>query len=148
MGTRILPTGVFVSVLLLGLTSLGFGVVELGGTIAFLARAERTDARFSGAVARSGGNHGGTFLYPTFQFVTADGRSVTFTSSSGATGQPYSDGERVRIAYDPHRPEDARELSFLSLWIAPVLLCGAGLLVAGGPIIVRSALARQHRRRA
>lgn len=144
---RKLSIVLFVSVVLVGLVLLGLGLVELGGTVAFLARAEQTDARFAGAVARSGGNHGGTFLYPTFQFVTGDGRSMTFTSSSGSTAQPYSDGERIRIAYDPRRPEDARLLSFLTLWIAPVLLCGAGLLLAGGAVILRAGLARQRRGR-
>ncbi|WP_271582568.1 DUF3592 domain-containing protein [Bradyrhizobium sp. CCBAU 45389] len=142
------PIVLFVSVVLIGLVLLGLGLVELGGTIAFLARAEQTDARFAGAVARSGGNHGGTFLYPTFRFTTREGRVVTFTSSSGSTGQPYAEGERVRIAYDPGRPKDARLLSFLTLWIVPSLLCGAGLLLVGGAVLVRAALARQRRGRA
>ncbi|OAF11963.1 DUF3592 domain-containing protein [Bradyrhizobium neotropicale] len=127
----------FASVLLVGLVSLGLGLFEFGSTFAFLARAEHTEARFAGAVARSGGNHGGTFLYPTFRFVTADGRSMTFTSASGSTDQPYSEGERVKIVYDPRRPEDARLVSFLTLWISPVLLCGAGLLLAGGAVLLR-----------
>ncbi|MBR0779976.1 DUF3592 domain-containing protein [Bradyrhizobium iriomotense] len=135
---------IFASVLLVGLLLLALGLFDVGGTVAFLARAEQTEARFAGAVVRSGGNHGGTFLYPTFQFQTANGRSITFTSSSGSTSQPYADGERVRIAYDPGRPEDARLLSFLTLWMVPVLLCGAGLLLAGGAILVRAALARQR----
>ncbi|MGY8631814.1 DUF3592 domain-containing protein [Bradyrhizobium sp. 14AA] len=138
----------FASVVLVGLVSLGLGLFEFGSTIAFLARSERTEARFAGAGARSGGNHGGTFLYPTFEFVTQDGRAMTFASSSGSTGQPYADGERVGIAYDPRRPEDARLLSFLTLWIVPSLLCGAGLLLTGGAVLVRAGLTRQRRRRA
>ena len=136
----------FLSVLLVGLILLGLGLFDLGGTVAFLTRAERTEARFAGAVARSGGNHGGTFLYPTFQFTTRDGRVMTFTSSVGSIAQPYADGERVRIAYDLHHPDDARLLSFLTLWIAPALLCAAGLLLSGGAVLVRAALTRQRRR--
>ena len=136
----------FLSALLVGLILLGLGLFDLGGTVAFLTRAERTEARFAGAVARSGGNHGGTFLYPTFQFTTRDGRVMTFTSSAGSTAQPYADGERVRIAYDPHNPDDARLLSFLTLWIAPALLCAAGLLLSGGAVLMRAALTRQRRR--
>ncbi|MBR0725359.1 DUF3592 domain-containing protein [Bradyrhizobium manausense] len=136
----------YLSVLLVGLVLLGLGLFDLGRTIAFLARAEQTEARFAGAIARSGGNHGGTFLYPTFQFVTRDGRAMTVTSPSGSTAQPYADGERVGIAYDPQRPEDARLLSFLTLWIAPTLLCAAGLLLLAGAVLVRLALARQRRR--
>ena len=143
---RKLSIVLFLSVLLVGLTVLGLGLVDLGSTVAFLARAEQTEARFSGAIARSGGNHGGTFLYPTFQFTTSGGRVITFTSSSGSTAQPYADGEQVRIAYDPQRPEDARLLSFLTLWIAPTLLCAAGLLLAAGAVLVRAALTRQRRR--
>ena len=145
MEIRKLPIALFVSVFLVGLISLGFGLLDLGGTIAFLARAEQTEARFAGATARSGGNHGGTFLYPTFQFATRDGHVMTFTSSAGSTAQPYADGERVRIAYDPQHPEDARLLSFLTLWMAPTLLCAAGLLLSGGAVLVRTALARQRR---
>jgi len=141
-----LPIVLFVSVLLVGLILLGLGLLDLGSTVAFLARAEQTEARFSGAIARSGGNHGGTFLYPTFQFATHDGRVITFTSSAGSTAQPYADGEQVRIAYDPQQPEDARLLSFLTLWVAPTLLCAAGLLLAGGAALVRAALTRQRRR--
>ena len=143
---RSLPIVLFSSVLLVGLVLFGQGLFDLGRTIAFLARAERTEARFAGAVARSGGNHGGTFLYPSFQFVTGDGRVMTFTSSSGSTVQHYADGERVGIAYDPRRPEDARLLSFLMLWIAPALLCSFGLLLSAGAILVRAGLARQRRR--
>ncbi|MDA9439870.1 hypothetical protein XH98_12165 [Bradyrhizobium sp. CCBAU 51745] len=141
-----IPLVLFLLVLLVGLTLLGRGLFDLGDTIAFLARAEQTEARFVGAVARSGGNHGGTFLHPTFQFTTRDGRVMTFTSPSGSTAQPYADGEPVRIAYDPQRPGDARLLSFLTLWIAPTLLCAAGLLLSGGAVLVRAALARQRRR--
>ncbi|MGY3233339.1 MULTISPECIES: DUF3592 domain-containing protein [unclassified Bradyrhizobium] len=143
---RKLPVILVVSVLLVGLILLGLGLFDLGSTVAFLARAEQTEARFAGAIARSGGNHGGTFLYPTFQFVTRDGRAITITSSSGSTAQPYADGEQVRIAYDPQQPEGARLLSFLTLWIAPTLLCAAGLLLSGGAVLVRAALTRQRRR--
>jgi len=142
---RQLPIVLFVSVVLVGLILLGLGLFDLGSTIAFLARAEQTEARFAGAIARSGGNHGGTFLYPTFQFATLDGRVMTFKSSSGSTAQPYVDGERVRIAYDPQRPEDARLLSCLTLWIAPTLLCAAGLLLSAGALLLRGVLARQRR---
>ncbi|SFJ25964.1 DUF3592 domain-containing protein [Bradyrhizobium sp. Gha] len=143
---RKLPIVLFFSLFLAGLTLLGLGVLDLGRTIAFLAGAEQTEARFAGAIARGGGNHGGTFFYPTFQFATRDGRAMTFTSPSGSTAQPYVDGERIRIAYDPQRPEDARLLSFLTLWIAPTLLCAAGLLLSGGAVLVRAALTRQRRR--
>jgi uncharacterized protein DUF3592 len=142
---RKLSIVLFVSVLMAGLVLFGLGLLDLGSTIAFLARAEQTDARFAGAVARSGGNHGGTFLYPTFQFAARDGRVITLTSSAGSTAQPFAEGELVRIAYDPQRPEDARLLSFLTLWIAPTLLCAAGLLLSGGAVLVRAALTRQRR---
>lgn len=145
---RKLPIVLFVSVVVAGLLVLGLGLYELGSTAAFLTRAEQTDARFVGAAARRGGNHGGTFLYPRFEFRTADGRSITFTSSSGSTDQPYSDGERVKIIYDPRRPEDARLMSFLTLWITPTLLCAAGLVLSGGAVLVRAGLSRQRRRRA
>ena len=71
---------------------------------------------------------------------------MTLTSAAGSTAQPYADGEQVRIAYDPQHPENARLLSFLTLWIAPTLLCAAGILLSGGALLVRAALARQRRR--
>lgn len=97
--------------------------------IGFVLRAARTEGRFVGAVTRQGGNHGGTFYRPMFHYRTADGSIRTFTARGGSTSQPYADGDKAVILYDPANPSDARLNGFFALWIGPVVLGGCGLFL-------------------
>ena len=114
-------TGAFV---LATLTSLFLAVTVVVGVheAAFVVHASKAAATFDGAVAHSGGNHGGTFLYPQFKFVTSDGQSVEMTSRIGSTDQPYSDGQKEFVLYDPRRPSRAVLDHFWILWAPTVVL--------------------------
>jgi hypothetical protein len=131
--------------LILGLIGLPFlaGALFVGGRQAmFVFRAHRVTARFQGAVAHSGGNHGGTFLYPQFVFTTSAGRSVQFTSKDGSTAQPYEDGQAVPVLYDPDEPTHAVLDSFWSLWAATVVLGVFALGFLGLPYSIWRAMLR------
>jgi hypothetical protein len=132
---------------LLGLPVLALGLYQTAATAIFVVRAERAEARFAGAVSRVGGSHGGAFLHPTFAFTTRDGRSVRFTSSFGSTDQPYADGERVPVFYDPDHPEQARLSSFSTLWLIPAVLDAIGLFVTGLAVFLWFVLRRSPRSR-
>jgi hypothetical protein len=127
---------------LLGLPFLALGLYQTAGTAAFVLHAERAEARFAGAVSRVGGNHGGTFLYPAFEFITRSGQSVRFTSSSGSTDQPYADGERVSVLYDPDHPEHARLGSFSTVWLIPTVLDAIGIFLTSLAIFLWFVLRR------
>ncbi len=99
----------------------------------FVLHASRAMGTFVGSVAHSGGNHGGTFLYPRFQFTTQNGQTMTFTSRNGSTDQPYNDGQQVPILYDPGAPAHAVIDSFWSLWTGTLFLSGFVLGFLGLP---------------
>jgi hypothetical protein len=112
----------FVILALIGSIFLSAAVFIGGRQAIFVFRAHRATATFQGAVAHTGGSHGGTFLYPQFHFTTNNGQSITFTSKDGSTGQPYSDGQAVPVLYDPGAPTHATLDHFWSLWAATVIL--------------------------
>ena len=65
-----------------------------------------------------------SFTYaPVVEFQTADGRKITFTSSTSSNPPSYSRGETVDVLYKALSPEQAKIKSFFSLWI--------GVLIAG-----------------
>lgn len=99
--------------------------------VMFAGRAHRAEAVYLGSAARVGGLHAGTFLHPEFRFTAPDGAVVDFVTKSGSTDQPYTDGQKVRILYDPAHPEDARLDTFFELWAAPVFLAPFALLPLG-----------------
>ncbi len=113
-------------------------------TLAFVSSATSAEGVYRGSEARIGGLHGGTFLHPQVRFVTPDGRVVDVVAKSGSTDQPYSDGQRLRVLYDPAHPEHARLDSFFELWAGPVFLAPFALL----PLLISAGLYVAARRRA
>ncbi len=128
-----------------GLLFLSGAAVTFARTLNFVIGASRTEASFAGSVSKSGGNHGGRFLYPRFRFIAADGRTRTVTSRSGSTDQPYGDGDKITVLYDPRDPEHA-EIDSIWLWIAPLFLAPFGLFFSAIPAIVWLLLRRKWRR--
>ena len=100
-----------------------------GREAAFVFHASKAAAIFKGAVAHSGGNHGGTFLYPRFRFSTGDGQTVEFTSRFGSTDQPYRDGQTDFVLYDPREPNQAVLDHFWILWGGTVVLAMVTLIL-------------------
>jgi Protein of unknown function (DUF3592) len=124
-GRKIIPIAIPFAI---GLVFLAATAVVVVRTLIFVAGANRTEAIFVGSVAKSGGNHGGSFLHPRFSFTTEDGRTVTITSSSGSTDQPYEPGEKVRVFYDPRDPADAEIDSVGDLWLPTLVLAPFALM--------------------
>jgi hypothetical protein len=60
----------------------------------------------------------------------AEGRTHTFTSSNSSYPPAYEIGERVALLYDSADPSRARIDSWWELWLMPVMLGGAALIVA------------------
>lgn len=119
----------------IGLPFLAGAAITFVQAASFVWTATKTQGTYAGSVARSGGGHGGTFLYPQFRFSTRDGRVVTVTSTWGSTDQPYDAGGQVAVLYDPRHPERGKIDSF-QLWLAPLFLAPFGLLFAGIPMTI------------
>ena len=62
---------------------------------------------------------------PTFQFRTADEKTITKTDSVEGD---YQVNQQVPVAYDPSDPQGARISSFMLFWFLPTLLGGLGAL--------------------
>ncbi|HEX8353512.1 MAG TPA: DUF3592 domain-containing protein [Pyrinomonadaceae bacterium] len=58
------------------------------------------------------------------------GRAHTFTSNNSSNPPAYRVGERVAVLYDPGYPTRARIDNWWELWLMPVLLGGAAVIVA------------------
>ena len=127
------PKGRIGPYILGGISSLLLAVTVFVGCreTAFVFHASRATATFDGALAHSGGNHGGTFLYPQFKFLTSDGQNVEMTSRFGSTDQPYNNGQKETVLYDPLKPTQAVLDHFWILWAPTVVLGLITLLLAG-----------------
>lgn len=67
---------------------------------------------------------------PVVRFTTRSGRQVHYESIVSSYPPRYSEGQQVRILYDPARPEWARIDDFADLWLRPVFLAGVGSILA------------------
>lgn len=79
---------------------------------------------------------------PVVKFLTQDGSTIEFTSSSGSNPPSYSRGEIVEILYQETFPERAKVNGFFSLWGAPTILGGLGsvFFLVGFSIILLGSL--------
>jgi hypothetical protein len=117
----------------IGPTFLAATAVSFISTARFLAGTTTAQASFAGSKVRRGGV---TAARSTkFSFRTRDGQ-VAFVAGIGFTGQPYVDGQRVTIVYDPANPEHAELASFWSLWAVTLFLAPFALPFAGIPAAV------------
>lgn len=66
---------------------------------------------------------------PVIRFTTREGRQMQYESIVTSYPPRYSEGDRVRILYDPERPEWARIDDFTDLWLRPAFLAGAGSIL-------------------
>jgi hypothetical protein len=69
--------------------------------------------------------------YPTFQFITDDGKEVTSVGPVGSSRPRYRVGASVKVLYSPDNPEKAQLNSFTDLWLMPILLGFFGLAFGG-----------------
>ena len=71
----------------------------------------------------------GVTYYPVIRYEVG-GQTYTYTSSNSSDPPAYHVGERVWLRYDPADPHRARIDSWYELWLMPVMLGGAALIVA------------------
>ena len=64
------------------------------------------------------------------EYRAADAKPMRIETDGTAANASYKVGDRLRVFYDPARPENARLDLFLELWLGPVVL-GALLAIVG-----------------
>ncbi len=123
--------------LALVLTGLWFVIVNAD----FLRHADTAPGTVINIVEKRGVR--GTKLYhPIVRFRPRhDGTGITFEATPGFTWvSPFDVGDRVKVAYNEDDPEDAKIVSFWTLWFLPAVLVlfGAGCLFAGRQTLMKT----------
>jgi hypothetical protein len=80
------------------------------------------------ALKESADSDGVTYA-PIIKYVV-EGQTHTFESDNSSSPPAYEVGERVVLLYDSADPSQARIDSWWELWLMPVMLGGAGLILA------------------
>ena len=107
--------------LAIGVVVLIVGAVMFVLTVRFVAEAEHATGTVVDLSRRS--NSEGTVLfYPVVRFVTANGETIEFVSSSGSAPALESPGDRVEVLYDPDDPSHAKLSGLFHLWFGPAIL--------------------------
>ena len=79
--------------------------------------------------------------YPLVRYrPPPDGASITFKAKPGMWPSPFDVDDRVTVAYNEHDPEDAKIVSFWTLWFLPatLILFGAACLIGGRQTLAKS----------
>lgn len=73
---------------------------------------------------------------PIFEYVV-DGKTYQYTSQTYTNAkQPYQVGDHETLLYDSKNPQNAREDNFSRLWLTPLLMCPASLVITIGAIAI------------
>ncbi len=59
---------------------------------------------------------------PIVEYTTAEGQTLTFTTTSSSSPPSYDRGEKVKVLYSKITPERARIDSFMENWFGPLIV--------------------------
>jgi len=108
--------------LLLGAAAVGIGcliwsVISLFRISSFLRRCTETRGEVVRLERSSGSGRFADYdCAPVFRFLTAAGESVTVTSDIASSPPGFTEGQPVRVLYDPANPSEAKIHSFFQTW--------------------------------
>jgi hypothetical protein len=100
----------------IGLIILAVGALVEWNMLSFLPGTVSTTGTILSCDMASNPDNGGTDCFPTVQFQTQAGQSITFKSSAGSEG--YYVGAGVTVLYHPNHPQDARlDVGMVWIWV-------------------------------
>ena len=102
-------------------------------TLDFVRHAERASGTVTEVVGERGAR-GSKLCFPVVRYRPREqGSSVVFKARPGLWPSPFSVGDDVIVAYKKDDPNDAKIVSFWTLWFMPAVLTLFGLacLLAG-----------------
>jgi len=67
-------------------------------------------------------------VYPVVRFTTPQGQEVSFTDRTGSYPAEYKVGDRVKVLYNPDRPQEATIKNWMQVWFTPLLITALGFL--------------------
>ncbi len=108
-----------------------FSVVSVIRTRGFLLRSVEVNGEVVRLERSKDRDRYGYTYAPVFSFTAADGETHTVTSDVSSSPPGFSEGEPVRVRYDPANPEDARIHSFFQTWGTSVIFGAVGVGFVG-----------------
>lgn len=131
---------------------IGLGMVIAGGWFGWrsyssLQGKEQATATVINVQVIEGGPDSSEEYFPTVQFTTAEGNSITSTprearestafgglvtvnNSDDGYETEYEVGDEVTVYYNPANPQEVVLDDFNMLWVAPIVVGGLGLIFA------------------
>lgn len=115
--------------------------------IAFRRIAVETDGRvvemIRGSGSRNSDGRTSATYRPAFVFALPNGKEVRAEGSVASNPPCCRVGDRVRVRYDPARPENAALTGFMQSWLVASILGGMGVVFAGIGLAMRRVM-RTH----
>lgn len=114
---------------------------------AFRRIAVETDGRVTEMIRGSGsrdsdGRRSATYR-PAFVFTLPGGKEIRAEGSVASNPPCCRVGDRVRVRYDPARPEHAAITGFMQSWLVATILGGMGVIFLGIGLVMRRVM-RTH----
>jgi hypothetical protein len=140
------PVGRVPRIIVLGALVLGMLLLAGAGyaawrEIAFRRIAVETDGRvvemLRGSGSRDRDGRSSVTYRPVFVFALPDGKQVRAEGSVASNPPCCSVGDRVRVRYDPTRPDRAAITGFVESWLVTAILGGMGVVFAGVGLVLR-----------
>lgn len=141
--------GLFIFFFVIGLAFLVGSFVSMQNSKAFMKTALSAEGEVLELITRrsSNGTGAGTSISytPEVKFQTADGQDITFESSVGSNPPSYSQGEKVKVWYDPQDPYRARLDGFAGNYLVSVITGFMGLVFTAFGVLPLLYFARRKR---
>ncbi len=106
------------------------GVFILIRTRIFIGKAQEVKGTVIQMVYSRSSKGGGSYS-PVYEFRTIDGQTIVVADSMSSNPPMFKEGQVIDVLYDPENPQKARIKKWLSLYFAPLLLGGMGLIFGG-----------------
>ena len=115
--------------------------------IAFRRIAVETDGRVTelirGSGSRDSQGRSSVTYRPAFVFSLPSGKEIRAEGTVASDPPCCRVGDRVRVRYDPARPEHAAITGFMQSWLVATILGGMGVIFLGLGLVMRRAM-RTH----
>jgi Protein of unknown function (DUF3592) len=104
----------------------------------FLHESIATEGTITALMPKQDGSDASVTYAPMFTFTAKDRQSYTVTSNASANPPEFKVGEKIRVLYEPDRPDGARIDSFWQLWSLAMIFGIVGTVTTGaGYLILR-----------
>jgi hypothetical protein len=119
--------------------SIAYSIFSIFKTRSFLLHSVEVDGQVVRLERSKTRDEYGYSYAPVFAFTAADGKSYTVTSDLSSSPPGFSEGEPVKVRYDPKTPENARIHTLFQTWGAAIMgaFGGVFLLIWGWFVLRR-----------